>query len=192
MLSTREIRLAIADDLPALSRLIEVSVRGLSVGYYSDEQIEQSLHHVFGPDSQLVADGTYYVIESAAGDIVAGGGWSRRRTLFGGDQHKGRRADPLLDPATDAARIRALFVHPQWARRGLGRRIFEECRAAAEAAGFAALELGATLPGVPLYEALGFTAVESIDVPMADGIALPVVVMRRDVRDAAEPIGDPS
>ncbi|MDB4898361.1 MAG: N-acetyltransferase [Gemmatimonadetes bacterium] len=181
MSETHEIRLATAADLAAISRLIDASVRGLSVGYYTDAQIEQSLRHVFGPDSQLIADGTYYVIESPAGDIVAAGGWSKRRTLYGGDQHKGAATDPLLDPATDAARIRALFVHPGWARRGLGRRIFEHCRAAAEAAGFTTLELGATLPGVPLYAALGFGVVEEIAVEMEGGEKLAVVRMRRAV-----------
>lgn len=177
---TQPLRLATERDLPGIIALIDASVRGLSVGYYSDAQIESALRHVFGPDSQLIADGTYYVIDGANGTLAAAGGWSRRRTLYGGDQHK-RGADPLLDPAVDAARIRAFFVHPAYARRGLARRIFEACRTAAEGAGFGAMELGATLPGVPLYEALGFVPLERVDAPMPGGLTLPVVRMRLEL-----------
>jgi GNAT superfamily N-acetyltransferase len=165
--------------VPALRALIAESVRGLSVGYYTPAQAESALVHVFGPDTQLIADGTYYVVESD-GTLVAAGGWSHRRTHFGGDQMK-TGDDPTLDPATEPARIRAFFVHPAWARRGLGRLMFEHCRRAARAAGFRALTLVATLPGVPLYEALGFVAGERFVVPMADGVELPVVRMTREV-----------
>jgi GNAT superfamily N-acetyltransferase len=152
----------------------------LSVGYYTAEQAESALVHVFGPDTQLIADGTYYVAEAADGTLVASGGWSHRRTLFGGDQTKSG-ADPLLDPATEPARIRAFFVHPAWARRGLGRLLFERCLSAARADGFRELTLVATLPGVPLYEALGFVAGERFAVPMPDGVELPVVTMTRSI-----------
>ena len=104
------LRAATPDDLPALRALIDRSVRGLSTGVYDARQIESALHHVFGPDTQLIADRTYFVIEEN-GKLVASGGWSRRRTLYGGDQHKSG-ADPILDPHVDAARIRAFFVHP--------------------------------------------------------------------------------
>jgi GNAT superfamily N-acetyltransferase len=155
-------------------------VRGLSVGYYTPAQAESALVHVFGPDTQLIADGTYYVVES--GDtLVAAGGWSHRRTHYGGDQHKSGADDPDLDPATEPARIRAFFVHPAWARRGLGRMMFEHCRDAARAAGFRELTLVATLPGVPLYEAVGFVAKDSFVVPMPDGVELPVVRMGREI-----------
>ena len=167
-------------DLPALRELIAASVRGLSVGYYTPRQAESALVHVFGPDTQLIADGTYYVAEAADGVLVAAGGWSRRRTLYGGDQTKSG-IDPLLDPATEPARIRAFFVHPAWARRGLGRLLFERCLAAARAAGFRELTLVATLPGVPLYEVLGFAAGERFAVTMPDGIELPVVTMSRSI-----------
>src|SRR4051812_4603017 len=110
------IRVATMYDVPALQNLIEQSVRGLSVGYYSDAQMAAALDGVFGVDTQLIADGTYYVIDGASGPAAAGG-WSARRTLFGGDQMK-EREDPLLNPAVDAARIRAFFVHPVYARRG--------------------------------------------------------------------------
>jgi GNAT superfamily N-acetyltransferase len=172
------VRLATPADLPGLRGLIEQSVRALSVGYYTASQIESALRHVFGPDSQLIADGTYYVIESAAGELVAAGGWGRRRTLHGGDQMKGAD-DPLLDPATEAARIRAFFVHPLWARRGLGRLLFARCAEDAARAGFRQLELTATLPGEPLYGALGFVPVERTVVPLPDGETLPVVHMTR-------------
>ena len=170
------------DDVPALSRLINESVRGLNAGHYSHAQVESALRYVFGVDSQLIADGTYYLIESASGP-VAGGGWSGRATLYGGDQHKSS-PDVLLDPATEPARIRAFFVHPAWARRGLARRLFEACVAAARSAGFRSLELGATLPGVPLYTALGFTAHERMDASMPNGSVLPVIRMSRPIDDA--------
>ena len=122
-------RLATVDDVPSLRALIETSARALSVGFYSPAQIEAAVRYVFGVDSQLIADGTYYVVDSADGPAAAGG-WSRRRTLYGGDQMKGA-SDPLLDPATEAARIRAFFVHPVWARRGLGRLLYASCARAA-------------------------------------------------------------
>lgn len=171
-------RLATDDDVPALEALIQSSVRSLSRGYYSPGQIESALQYVFGPDTRLIADGTYYVITSPTGEIAAAGGWSRRRTLYGGDQMKGAE-DPLLEPAVEPARIRAFFVDPRWARRGLGRRLFERCSREASAAGFTGLELMATLPGEPLYRALGFVEAERLVAPMPDGEALPVVRMTR-------------
>jgi GNAT superfamily N-acetyltransferase len=177
------LRAATPDDVPALRRLIDESVRGLSAGFYTDVQIESALRYVFGVDTQLIADATYYLVDGPDGPIAAGG-WSRRATLYGGDQHKSS-PDVLLDPATAPARIRAFFVHPAWARHGLARRLFERCRAAARAAGFRSLELGATLPGVPLYEALGFVAHERVDAAMPDGIVLPVVRMTRVIDPAA-------
>lgn len=171
------LRLAAPDDVPALADLIRVSVRELSRGYYSPAQIESGIRHVFGPDTQLIADQTYYVITSGLA-IAAAGGWSRRRHLYGGDQLK-VGDDPLLDPATESARIRAFFVHPSWARQGLGRRLFEHCAAAAARAGFRTLELMATLPGVPLYQALGFTECERVTPILADGVPFPVIRMAR-------------
>jgi GNAT superfamily N-acetyltransferase len=159
--------------------LIDESVRGLSRGIYTNEEIESGLRYVFGADTQLIADGTYFVIEDG-GEIVASGGWSRRRTLYGGDQHK-LGPDPLLNPAVDAARIRAFFVHPSRARRGLGRMLFDACHDAAQREGFRAFELGATLPGVPLYRALGFTGDERVDAAMPNGVVLPIVKMTRPI-----------
>jgi GNAT superfamily N-acetyltransferase len=171
-------RLATPRDIPGLHGLIEQSVRALSTPFYTGPQIESALQYVFGPDSQLIGDRTYYVIESDEGELVAAGGWSRRRTLYGGDQMKGAD-DPLLDPTLEAARIRAFFVHPAWARRGLGRQLFERCAEDAAMAGFRKLELMATLPGEPLYRALGFAQLERIVAPLPDGEMLPVVHMTR-------------
>lgn len=172
------LRLARIDDTPDIERLITASVRELSRGFYTPEQAESGLKFVFGVDSQLIADGTYFVIEDDEG-LVAAGGWSRRNHLYGGDQTK-HDDDTLLDPACDAARIRAFFVAPRAARRGLGRRLYEECAAAAAREGFRSLALMATLPGVPLYTALGFEpSGEREDVPLPDGVTLPVVPMRR-------------
>ena len=174
------LRLATHTDTPKLRELIEQSVRTLSVGYYTSPQIESALRYVFGPDTQLIADQTYYVIESEDGTLVAAGGWSRRRTLYGGDQMK-ESEDPLLDPTTEPARIRAFFVDPAWARRGLGRQLFDQCEADAAQAGFRAFELMATLPGEPLYRALGFMQLENSEARLPDGEMLPGVRMNRPI-----------
>lgn len=173
------LRLARMEDEPSLRELIPRSARALSAGFYSEAQIEAAIRFVFGVDSQLVKDGAYFVAESD-GEIRACGGWSRRRTLYGGDQHK-RSEDPLLDPATDAARIRAFFVAPEFARRGLGRRLMQTCARAAYDAGFRRLELMATLPGVPLYAAFGFTTGESVVETTPDGVSIPFVRMHRQL-----------
>jgi GNAT superfamily N-acetyltransferase len=175
------LRRATRADLPALRELIPLSVRALSRAHYTEEQIESGLRHVFGPDTLLIDDGTYFVIDAEPG-LAAAGGWSRRDTLFGGDQAQ-RGADRALDPAREPARIRAFYVHPDWARRGLGRRIVEACVEAAKAAGFRHIELAATLPGIPLYEACGFTAHEAFVAPTPDGVGLPVVRMSRSLED---------
>jgi len=168
-------RLAAFNDIPELQQLIALSVRGLSTNYYSHQQIESAIRYIFGVDTQLVIDGTYYVAE-IDGIIVGCGGWSKRNTLYGGDQHK-EIEDPLLDPEYDAARIRAFFVHPDYARKGVGSYIMNVCETAAQNNGFKSLQLGATLPGVPLYEAMGYKAMENIDQPMPDGVILPLVKM---------------
>src|SRR5687767_2378226 len=134
-----EVRLATEQDIPALSDLIPLSARALSAGWYTDRQVESAITYIFGMDSQLIADGTYFVV-TAEKQIVGGGGWSKRKTLFGGDQMKVDE-DNLLAPAHDAARIRAFFVHPDWTRRGIGRRIIEACETAARRAGFRHMEL---------------------------------------------------
>lgn len=171
------LRPAVADDLPALTALIASSVRELSVGFYDEAQRESGLRYVFGVDTQLIADGTYFVCTDDHGALTAAGGWSRRRTLYGGDQAKSG-PDDLLDPTQEPARIRAFFVHPTAARRGLARRLFEHCREAARREGFIEMELMATLPGVPLYTALGFAPLERADARLPDGVVLPMIRMR--------------
>jgi N-acetylglutamate synthase-like GNAT family acetyltransferase len=160
------IRPALAGEIPFLEALIARSARGLSRRDYSDAEIEALIAHIFGVDSEVVADGTYLVAE-VDGQIAGCGGWSRRRTLFGGDRFAAREAG-LLDPAIDAARIRAFFVDPAFARRGVGKAILAACEAAASAAGFSELALMATLPGVPFYEAEGFRGVDEVIVPAGE------------------------
>ena len=170
--------------MPRLKEVIEASVRRLQSRDYSLSQIEGALQSVYGVDSQLIEDGTYLVAEvseGAAGQIVACGGWSKRRTLYGGDQFKGRE-DSLLDPARDAAKIRAFFVHPDWARRGIGSIILEACEQAAIAAGFTRLEMGATLSGVAFYRARGYEELEDQQVQLANGEMLPIVKMAKQVK----------
>lgn len=171
------IRPATALDEPALRALIPRSARELSEGFYTPAQAESAIRFVFGLDTTLIGDGTYLVAEFG-GALAGCGGWSRRQTLYGGDQHKSRE-DPLLDPARDAARIRAFFVAPEFARRGIGRALLAACADAAVAAGFRRLELMATLPGVPLYAACGFEAVEEVREVLPDGVEVPFVRMSR-------------
>jgi N-acetylglutamate synthase-like GNAT family acetyltransferase len=177
--STGQFRLRLArdSDIPAMQALIGRSGVGLARGFYSDAQAEAITREVFGVDSELVRDGTCFVIEDG-GVMVACGGWGKRSTLHGGDQTK-QGADPLLDPATDPARIRAFFVEPAMARRGLGTMLMRRCEEEARAAGFSRLELMATLPGEPLYLALGFEECERCEITLAGGVRVPLVRMRR-------------
>ena len=172
-------RLATPADVPALQALIAASARGLSAGFYTPEQVEAALTYVFGVDTQLIADGTYYVIDAPDGPAAAGG-WSARRTLYGGDQMKAD-TDPRLDPATEPARIRAFFVHPAWARRGLARRLYAACARVAWDSGFRRFELMATRPGEPLYVALGFTVVERVTVRLPGDVEVPFARMQRAI-----------
>jgi GNAT superfamily N-acetyltransferase len=172
-------RAALPADLPELHLLIDKSVRELQAADYSPEQIDGALGTYLGVDTQLIADGTYFVVE-AEGERgpVACGGWSRRKTLFGADRRPGRDGT-LLDPKTDAAKIRAFFVHPEWARRGIGSRILKLCENAARAEGFTRFEMGATLTGVPLYRRWGYAELERIELPLANGGSLPIVRMAK-------------
>ena len=178
------IRKACMADIPTLCEVIEASVRGLQARDYSPRQIELALRDLYGVDTQLIADGTYFAAEATSegteARIVGCGGWSRRRTLFGGDQWRARQ-DDLLDPGRDAGKIRAFFIRPEWVRRGIGTMILDVCEAAARAAGFKRLEMGATLSGVPFYRARGYTALESVDAPLAEGESLPVVRMVKEI-----------
>jgi GNAT superfamily N-acetyltransferase len=191
------IRKAVAADVPVLRRLIEASVRELQAEDYTSAQMEGALETVFGVDSQLIADGTYLVAEvrivdapSGAGKtsegknqgsewVIAGcGGWSKRKTLYGSDHWTGRE-DTLLEPKRDAAKIRAFFIHPAWARRGVGSKILEACEAGAREAGFTSYEMGATLTGAKLFGTKGYVAIENIDVPLKNGLTLAVIHMAK-------------
>jgi GNAT superfamily N-acetyltransferase len=175
------LRRAVASDIPRMREIIEASVRGLQAEFYNPIQIEGALQSVYGVDSQLIADGTYFAAEqefNASALIVACGGWSKRQTLYGGDQYGGRE-DSLLDPRRDAARIRAFFVHPQWARQGIGGMILQACEEAAREAGFTRLEMGATLSGVAFYRAKGYAPAEEQEVPLGNGATLPILRMTK-------------
>lgn len=149
------IRKANINDLPEIERLIAHSVRGLSSDYYSEQQIELSIRSVFGVDIELIRDNTYFVVESS-GEIVGCGGWSKRRTLYGASRYESSRDANELNPQTEAAKIRAFFIHPNWARKGIGTVILEACESEARSFGFREAEMMATLPGVRLYAVRGY------------------------------------
>jgi len=180
MATMTQLRVAQAADIPAMEALIARSGVELSKGFYTDEQAQAVTKHVFGVDTQLVTDQTYFVIEQN-GQMVACGGWSKRATLFGADRTKGD-ADPLLDPATQPARIRAFFVDPDTPRQGLGRMLLDHCTAKAAEAGFRTLELAGTMPGVPLYTACGFEIVEHIELDLPDNVKVPLARMRKAIK----------
>ena len=179
-----QIRKAVPADVHRLRQVIDASVRGLQAEDYSPAQIDSALRSIYGVDSQLIADDTYFVAETAQPGtgtplIIACGGWSKRKTLYGGDQFAARE-DSLLDPQRDAAKIRAFFVHPDYARRGIGTLILEACENAAIAAGFRRLEMGATLSGIAFYRAKGYVEIENQSVPLGNGEVLPIVRMAKD------------
>jgi len=187
--SGTRLRLAMPEDVPVLRELIEASARGLQSEDYTPAQIEGALKTVFGVDSQLIADGTYIVAEvpldqkgsgrrTAEWMVVGCGGWSKRKTLYGSDRWTGRE-DVLLDPRRDAAKIRAFFIHPAWARQGVGSMILKACEEAARAAGFSRYEMGATLTGAKLFGARGYMAVKPISIPLINGERLPVIHMEK-------------
>ena len=175
-----QIRLATMADIPALEQLIRESVIGLSGESYTAGQIASALSHVFGVDTQLIADETYFVAEIER-ELAGSGGWSKRNTLFGGDRSKGDRIDRLLDPTREAARIRAFYVRPRWSRKGVGSRILTACEQAAQRAGFSRIELVATLPGEPLYTAKGYEKVEAMQIETPDEESLPAFRMRKSL-----------
>jgi GNAT superfamily N-acetyltransferase len=173
------LRLACIGDVPKLEALIEHSVRELQAADYSQAQMDGALGSVFGVDRQLIRDRTYFVVEQE-GPIIACGGWSKRASLFGSDAVRAVE-DALLDPIQDAARIRAFFVHPDHARRGLARAILFACEEAIRVARFRSIELVATLPGVPFYRAFDYEEGESYEVPLVNGLSLPVVRMSKNL-----------
>ncbi len=170
-----QIRLARQEDIAALANLILESARTLQATYYTSEQIEAALGTVFGVDSQLIQDGTYFIAENTH-QIIGCGGWSKRKTLYGADRAKKAEEDRLLDPSFDSAKIRAFFVHPEWARRGIGSQIMEQCEAALEA-GFKTIEIIATLAGEPLYRRFGYNVSQQFDISLPNESVLPVVRM---------------
>jgi len=178
------LRTATDADAPAIGALIARSIRELGAADYTPAQIEGALKGAFGVDTSLIRDESYFVVTAASGALVACGGWSRRRTLFGADT-RAERDDALLDPQLDAARIRAFFVDPAHARRGLGRLMLEHCEAEAVRSGFSRFELMATLPGKRFYERCGYTARESLTYPLAGGERITFVPMWK----ALSPVG---
>ena len=163
-------RRATSADLPGLRAVMDAAIDGLQTGFLDPDQIAAS-HTIMGLDTALVDDGTYFVVE-IDGRIAGCGGWSRRATMYGGDHSPGRD-DELLDPATDPARVRAMYTHPDFARRGVGRTVLELCERAARAEGFRRLELVATLAGEPLYRSFGFEAVEPFT-DTSSGVPIPL------------------
>src|SRR3569832_49507 len=171
-------RLSTPDDVPVLKPLMNAAIGELLKPFLSPEQVAASFA-VMGLDTQLIKDGTYFVIE-CDGRIAGCGGWSRRATLFGGDHSAGRDAAPL-DPAKDAARVRAMYTHPDFTRRGIGRLVLELCEAAAAREGFRRVELAATMAGEPLYRACGYTDIEAFESDTPSGVKVPLIRMGRRI-----------
>jgi GNAT superfamily N-acetyltransferase len=174
------LRVATMEDVPVIRVLIDASVRGLQAGDYSAAQIEGALATVFTVDSQLIADGTYFVAFAESGELAGCGGWSFRKTLYGGDHQIEKIAPERMDPAVDAAKVRAIFVHPKFARMGLGSLILEAAESAAVAAGFLRFEMGSTLAGVTLYTLKGYREVGRVLAPVGGGEEIEVVRMVKE------------
>lgn len=174
-----QVRQATLDDREAITRLIADSARRLSREHYADAQIEAAIASVFGVDTTLIEDETYFVAEQD-GELIGCGGWSKRKTLYGGDQYSNRDT-AMLDPASEPSRIRAFFVHPEHARKGVARAILSVCEREAKAHGFRALELLSTLPGIKFYEANGYSPTGNFDLELANGVKIPFVPMRKQL-----------
>ena len=172
--SPLRLRLAHPDDMPVLSALMDRAIGELLQDFLPPEGVKAS-YEIMGLDTQLIADGTYFVVEDGAA-IAGCGGWSRRATLFGGDHSAGRDA-ALLDPKTDAARVRAMYTHPDHTRKGVGRIILDACEAAARAEGFGCVEMAATMGGVPLYRACGYHDIEPFEAVTSTGYRVPLIRM---------------
>ena len=173
-----KIRKAIINDQPEIERLIAESVRGLSRDDYDERQIELSIKTVFGVDTELILDETYFVAE-ADGKIVGCGGWSKRKTLYGASRYEFSRSSEKLHPERDAAKIRAFFIHPDWARKGIGTAILEACETEAKSFGFGSAEMMSTLPGVKLYSVCGYKGDERVGVPIGEGVEIVCVRTRK-------------
>ena len=172
------------DDREQIKQLIADSARHLSREHYNNTQIEAAIATVFGVDTDLIEDGTYFVAE-ISGTLAGCGGWSKRKTLFGGDQFASRDTG-YLDPESEPAKIRAFFVHPDFARQGVARGILERCESEARQQGFRALELMATLPGIEFYKFCGFSETGNFDLDLGDGVMLELVPMRKDLWKQSE------
>ena len=178
-----ELRLAELEDGPRIQRLIESSARGLGIGDYSAEQVEAALSGAFGMDAQLIRDRTYFVIE-AQDELVACGGWSFRKKLFGAGKDQADSEEPAsLDPQTEAAKIRAFFIAPEHARRGLGSLVLDHCEMAARERGFHRTELMATLTGLKLYKARGYLEGEALEHEVAPGLSISFVAMEKNLEN---------
>jgi GNAT superfamily N-acetyltransferase len=177
---TFTLRKATVNEIEEISILISESVRGLSKGYYNDKQIKLSIKSVFGVDRDLIEDGTYFAAE-IDGRIVGCGGWSKRKTLYGASAYEKSRDSSFLDPATDAAKIRAFFIHPDAARKGIGRAILKACEEEARSLGFHSAEMMSTLPGVPLYSACGYSGDERIEIPVGEGVTIDCIKMSKEL-----------
>ena len=175
------IRKAIFEDQSEIEKLIAESVRGLSRDDYNDQQIELSIKSVFGVDQELIADQTYFVVESEDGRIIGCGGWSKRKTLYGASNYQQSRDSNLLNPEIDSAKIRAFFIHPDFARKGIGTAILEACEAEAKSFGFNSAEMMATLPGVKLYGVRGYEGDEQVKVPIGENEEIICIRMRKNL-----------
>ena len=171
------IRKAVLHDCQVIEELIKLSARGLSTNDYTPDQVEDALQGAFGVDTQLIKDGTYFVVEDE-GVMIGCGGWSRRKTLFGGDK-EGSRNPEELDPEIDPAKIRAFFVHPDWVRKGVGKMIFEKCESESRIYGFKSLELMSTLPGIKFYQSCGFKGGDYVEYKLPSGINITFLPMRK-------------
>lgn len=180
-METFRLRVATAEDVAGIRRVIDASVRGLQARDYSAAQIEAALATVFTIDSRLITDGTYFVALTESGEMAGCGGWSKRKTLYGGDDQVEKIVPELLDPAVDAAKVRAIFVHPRFARMGLGSLILKASEEAALAAGFKRFEMGSTLTGMVLYSLKGYREVARIAVPVGGDEEIEVVKMVKEV-----------
>jgi len=176
------IRLADIKELKTLNEIITMSARDLSRDDYSEQEIKSAIQYVFGVDTELVNDKTYFVIEKD-GEIAGCGGWSKRKTLFGGNQFSGRGETTFLDPSKDAAKIRAFFIHPKFARQGLGSILLTHCEQEAMKNGFTQLEMMATLPGVKLYKTLSYKSVSDEVVMLPNKVPLKFVRMRKNLKE---------
>jgi len=173
------IRKATMEERDAMWQLIAESARHLSRAHYDDQQIEAAIATVFGVDTSLIEDGTYFVVE-VSGELAGCGGWSKRKTLYGGDQYTSRDVG-YLDPASEPAKIRAFFIHPNHARKGIARALLNHCETAARAEGFRALELMSTLPGLEFYKSCGFTKTGELDLQLTEDVKLQLVPMRKEL-----------